>query len=104
MYAIVTFQGFQYRVSPGQTLRVPALDQQNGEEVAIPRVLVIADGEAVLVGRPTIPDAMVRTEVVRHGRGPKIIIGKYKRRKDYRRRRGYRSDFTELRVKEIVRP
>jgi len=104
VYAIVSLQGFQYRVSEGQILRVPVLPGDAGSEIAIPEVYLIADGEQVLIGRPTIAGAMVRAEVVGHGRGRKILIGKYKRRKDYRRRRGHRANYTELRVKQITRP
>jgi len=104
VYAIVSLQGFQYRVSEGETLRVPVLEGETGVEIEIPQVHLIADGEKLLVGRPTIDGAMVRAEVLGHGRGRKILIGKYKRRKDYRRRRGHRTNYTELRVKQITGP
>jgi large subunit ribosomal protein L21 len=104
VYAIVSLQGFQFRVSEGATFRVPALDGEAGSAVEIPEVYLIADGERVVIGHPTIAGATVRAEVVGHGRGRKIVIGKYKRRKDYRRRRGYRSDYTELLVRQIAGP
>ena len=104
MYAIVSLQGFQYRVQNDEVVRVPALDGEVGAEITIPNVHLISDGEDLLVGRPTIESAAVRAEVVSHGRGPKILVGKFKRRKDYRRVRGHRTNYTELRIKEIVRP
>jgi large subunit ribosomal protein L21 len=104
VYAIVSLQGFQYRVTEGVTLRVPVLEGEAGSAVEIPEVYLIADGERVVIGHPTISGAMVRAEVVGHGRGRKILIGKYKRRKDYRRRRGHRANYTELLVRQIAGP
>jgi len=104
VYAIVGYQGFQYRVAKDEVLRVPVFESAEGAEITIEDVRLIADGEDVLVGRPTIPDAVVKAEVVGQGRGPKLRVAKFKRRKDYRRVRGHRTNFTEIRVKEIVRP
>ncbi|MCK4304871.1 MAG: 50S ribosomal protein L21 [Candidatus Eisenbacteria sp.] len=104
MYAVVSYQGFQYRVVEDALLRVPVFDGTEGSEVTIEDVHLIADEDDVLIGKPTIPEAAVRAEVVGHGRGPKILVGKYKRRKDYRRIRGHRTNYTELRIKEIVKP
>jgi large subunit ribosomal protein L21 len=104
VYAIISLQGFQYRVSAGETLRVPALPQEQGGELEVSQVHLIADEGGLLVGRPIIPQAVVRLEVLGHGRGPKVVGGKFKKRKDYRRRWGQRADYTELRIKDIVRP
>lgn len=104
MYAIVSLQGFQYRISENEVIRVPVFDGAEGSEITIEDVRLIADGDEVLVGRPTVPDAVVKAEVVGHGRGAKVRVGKYKKRKDYRRIRGHRTNYTEIRVKEIVRP
>ncbi|MFH1143549.1 MAG: 50S ribosomal protein L21 [Candidatus Eisenbacteria bacterium] len=104
MYAIVSLQGFQYRVSAGDRLRVPVLPGEAGAEIEVSQVYLIADDGQILVGNPTIADARVRAEVLGHGRGPKMVCGKYKRRKDYRRRWGHRTNYTELRIKDIVRP
>jgi large subunit ribosomal protein L21 len=67
----------------------------------VDRVLLVHDGAATRVGTPLVADAAVELEVLGHGRGPKIRIGKYKRRKDYRRRGGHRQNFTEVKVKTI---
>jgi len=104
VYAIVSLQGFQYRVTADELLRVPVFESEEGAEVTIDDVRLIADGEEVLIGRPTIANAAVKAEVISHGRGKKVLVGKYKRRKDYRRVRGHRANYTELRIKEIVRP
>jgi len=103
VYAIVSMQGFQFRVTPGETIRVPALGAEPGGEITIPDVHLIADGERIEVGHPTIEAAHVRAEVLAHGRGPKLHAAKYKRRKDYRRRWGHRTNYTELRIADIVR-
>ncbi len=104
MYAIVSCQGFQYRVAKDQVLRVPVFEGAEGSEISIGDVHLIAEGEEVLVGKPVIPEAAVKAEIVSHGRGPKILVGKFKKRKDYRRIRGHRTNYTEIRVTEIVRP
>lgn len=104
MYAIVSLQGFQYRVAKDAVLRVPVLAGAQGAQIAIEDVRLIADGENVQVGTPTLAGASVKAEILGHLRGPKVLIGKYKRRKDYRRRRGHRTNLTEIRVTEIVRP
>jgi large subunit ribosomal protein L21 len=99
--AIVEFQGRQYRIQSGELVSVPHLDAEPGTEIVIDRVLLISDGDQVQLGHPTIDGAKVEAKVVRHLRGPKVIVGKYKRRKDYRRRKGYRDDFTEVEIGAI---
>jgi len=101
MYAVVAFQGFQYRVSPEDRIQVPNYKAEVGESVTLSDVLLVGGGDDVLIGRPTVDGASVEAEVVSHLRGPKIIVAKYKRRKAYRRRNGYRSDLTELRIRDI---
>lgn len=101
MHAVVEFQGRQFRVESGQLVQVPHLDAEPGSQVVIDRVLLITDGSEVTVGHPTVEGARVEAKVVRHGRGPKVIVGKYKRRKDYRRRKGSRDDFTEVEIGSI---
>lgn len=100
-YAIFKAGGFQYRAEPGDVLRVPRMQVEVGDVVTFDEVLLgAADGE-VLVGRPTVEDAAVRAEVLAHDRADKIIVFKFKRRKQYRRKRGHRQDYTEIRVAEI---
>ena len=98
MYAVVNVKGFQFRVEKDELLRVPSIEGDEGSAVSLDRVYLLSDGENVVVGRPLIEGAEVRGEIVRHGRGPKIVVGKYKKRKDYRRLKGHRDDLTELEV------
>ena len=101
MYAIIRTGGRQFRVEPGKTLRIPSLNIEPGQSVTFEDVLLGADGDQVKLGAPVVSGAAVTAEVVRHGRGEKIIIFKHKRRKNYRRKQGHRQGFTEVRVNEI---
>lgn len=102
MYAILETGGKQYKVRPGDTLSVEKLPGEPGDTVDLGRVLMLADGEAVTIGRPTVSGARVVAEVVQQGRGPKIIVFKYKAKVRYRRKTGHRQSLTTLRVKEIL--
>ncbi|HEX2205631.1 MAG TPA: 50S ribosomal protein L21 [Longimicrobium sp.] len=101
MYAIIRTGGRQFRAEPGKTLRIPSLDIEPGQEVRFEDVLLGADGDSIKIGAPVVSGAAVTGEVVRHGRGEKIIIFKHKRRKNYRRKQGHRQGFTEVRVSDI---
>lgn len=101
MYAIIRVGGHQYRAEPGKTIRLQSMDVQPGETVTLGEVLLGHDGDTIKVGAPMVSGASVSAEVVRHGRGEKIIIFKHKRRKNYRRKQGHRQGFTEVRVNEI---
>lgn len=100
-YAIFKAAGFQYRAELGDVLRLPSLDAESGETVRFDQVLLAAADDEVLVGRPTLEGAAVRAEVLGHGRADKIIVFKFKRRKNYRRKTGHRQNFTEVRVSGI---
>ena len=100
-YAIFKAAGFQYRAELGDTLRLPSLDAESGDTVTFDEVLLGAADDEVLVGRPTLEGAAVRAEVLSHGRADKVIVFKFKRRKNYRRKTGHRQDYTEVRVSEI---
>ena len=101
MYAIIRAGGHQYRAEPGKTIRIQSVDAQPGETVTFNDVLLGADGDTIKIGAPVVSGAAVTAEVVRHGRGEKIIIFKHKRRKNYRRKQGHRQKFTEVRINEI---
>lgn len=101
MYAIIRTGGKQYRAEPGKTLRIPSVDIEPGEVLQFEDVLLGADGDTVKIGTPGLSGASVSAEVVRHGKGEKIVIFKHKRRKNYRRKQGHRQKFTEVRVNEI---
>ena len=84
-------------------MRIPSLDVEPGDSVVFDQVLVAGDGdETVQVGTPTVEGASVKAEVIRHGRGDKVIVFKRKRRKNYRKKQGHRQDFTEIRVDEVA--
>lgn len=101
-YAIVEAMGHQYRVEPNSYLEVDRLPFDPGDEVELERVLLVVDEDQVHVGQPTVPGARVRAVVVEHFKGPKILVFKYKPRKRYRRRLGYRHRYTRLLVKDIL--
>jgi large subunit ribosomal protein L21 len=102
MYAVFRTGGKQFRVTPGERLRVPALAAEAGETVTFGDVLLVSSGDSVTVGQPTLEGAAVKAEVVGHGRDRKVIVFKRKRRKGYRRKQGHRQGYTEIRVAEIV--
>lgn len=101
MYAIFEAKGKQWRAEPGATLKLPSLDARPGDELTFDEVLLAERDGEVLVGRPSLDRASVEVEVVRHGKGKKIVVFKRKRRKNYRRKYGHRERFTEVRVMEI---
>jgi large subunit ribosomal protein L21 len=101
MYAIIRTGGKQFRTAPGATLRIPSLDAEPGQTITFDEVLLGAGDGGIRVGAPLVDGATVTAEVVRHGKGEKIVIFKHKRRKNYRRKLGHRQKFTEVRVGEI---
>jgi large subunit ribosomal protein L21 len=102
MYAVVKIQDRQFRVEPEAVLCVPLLDSEIGATVSFDEVLLTSDGNEVKVGAPHLAGCSVTAEVVRHGLASKIVVFKKKRRKNYRRRKGHRQPFTEVRVKQII--
>jgi len=102
MYAVVQTGGKQYRLSVGDSVRVEKLPGEPGDVVDLLQVLMVADGEQVAVGSPSIDGACVKAEILAHGRDKKIRVFKMKRRKKYRRTQGHRQSFTQLRVTDIT--
>ena len=101
MFAVVQVAGFQYRVEKGQVLRVPLLKAEEGDSLTLEDVLLIQDGKATKIGTPKVEGAAILAKVLGHGRTPKLVAGKFKRRRKYRRRWGYRQEYTELEISEI---
>jgi large subunit ribosomal protein L21 len=101
MYAVIKTGGKQYRVEEGDYLRVELLDAEPKEPCTFREVLMVDGGAGVAIGRPFLEGATVEAEVVRHGRAKKVIIFKSHRMKTYRRTKGHRQGFTEVRVKAI---
>jgi large subunit ribosomal protein L21 len=98
----VKIKNQQYRVSPDLSLQVPLLDSDVGETVQFDEVLMVADGDDVKVGAPTVAGASVDAEVLGHGRSRKVVVFKKKRRKNYRRKTGHRQAYTEIRITGIT--
>ncbi|GDY27182.1 MULTISPECIES: 50S ribosomal protein L21 [unclassified Agarivorans] len=101
MYAVIQSGGKQHRVAEGQTLRLEKLDVETGETVEFDNVLLVANGEDVQVGAPYVDGTKVTAEVVSHGRGDKVKIVKFRRRKHSRKQQGHRQWFTEVRITGI---
>jgi large subunit ribosomal protein L21 len=101
VYAIVETGGKQYRVSEGATLYVEKLPGEPESTVELDKVLLIQDGESVRVGTPYIDGARVVATVVKQAKAPKILVFKYKPKKNYRKRYGHRQPYTALRIERI---
>ena len=101
MYAVFQSGGKQHRVSEGQTVRLEKLEVATGEAVEFDKVLLVANGEEVAVGAPYVEGGKVTAEVVAHGRGKKIKIVKFRRRKHSRKQAGHRQWFTEVKITGI---
>src|SRR5512147_1548582 len=102
MYAVITTGGKQYKVAPGDVVRVETLDAKKGDTVELKDVYMIADGDKVSVGKPRLESARVTAEVLGEGRGEKLLIFKHRRRKGFRRTNGHRQNYTAIKVKEII--
>ena len=101
MYAVFQSGGKQHRVSEGQTLRLEKLDVETGATVEFDKVLLIANGEEISVGAPLVEGGKITAEVVQHGRGDKVKIVKFRRRKHSRKQAGHRQWFTEVKITGI---
>ena len=101
-YAIFKTGGKQYRAEPGATLRIPSIEGEPGATVVFDNVLLGGKGDSAKVGTPTLSGAKVTGEIVKHGKGDKIVVFKFKRRKNYARKQGHRQGFTEVRIKDIT--
>ncbi|NCA88508.1 MAG: 50S ribosomal protein L21 [Gammaproteobacteria bacterium] len=101
MYAVIQTGGKQYRVAEGDTLRVELLSVEAGADIELDKVLMVADGDQVKVGTPYLADGKVAAKVIAHGRGEKVRIVKFRRRKHHLKRAGHRQSYTELTVTGI---
>lgn len=102
MYAVIKTGGKQYKVAAGDKLKVEKLVGDVGSKVVIDKVLLIADGEKTTIGAPLVAGAKVNATVVSHGRGDKVMIFKFRRRKHYRKTQGHRQSFTEIQIDTIA--
>jgi large subunit ribosomal protein L21 len=100
-YAIIKTGGKQFRAEPGKTLRVPTMLGDAGTAVEFNEVLLGSDGKTAKVGVPMLKGAKVTAEIVKHGLGEKIVVFKFRRRKNYAKKQGHRQGFTEIRINDI---
>lgn len=101
-YAIIRTAGKQFRAEPGKVLRVPSMAGDAGSKIVFDEVLLSSDGSSVKAGAPLLRGATVTGEIVRHGLDDKIVVFKFKRRKNYARKQGHRQGFTEVRIRDIT--
>ena len=102
MYAVIKTGGKQYRVAPGEKLKIEQIPADVGAQIVLDQVLMVADGEAVKLGTPLVSGAKVSVTVLGHGRGAKVKIFKMRRRKHYQKTQGHRQNYTEIRVDSIA--
>ena len=101
MYAVIKTGGKQYKVAPGQKLKVEQIPADVGSQITIDQVFMVGEGESVKIGTPVVAGASVTATVVSHGRHDKIKIFKMRRRKHYQKHQGHRQNYTELRIEAI---
>lgn len=102
MHAVIKTGGKQYRVQPGDEFNVEKLnDAEVGAEVTFEEVLAVGNGDDLSVGTPVVDGASVTAQIVEHGRGPKKIVFKKKRRKKHRKKRGHRQHYTRIRITDV---
>lgn len=101
MYAVIATGGKQYRVSKGDVLRIEKLDAEPGSTVEFAEVLMVGEGSDVKIGKPHLQGGKVLATVERHGKGAKVSIVKFRRRKHYMRQKGHRQMYTEVKVTDI---
>ncbi|MBI4463392.1 MAG: 50S ribosomal protein L21 [Acidobacteria bacterium] len=101
MYAVVETGGKQYRVNPGDVIRVESLPGEKGNTVALDRVLFVSPEQGEVLSGEQAAQARVEATILRQGRAKKILVFHYKRKKQYKKTQGHRQDFTELRIEKI---
>jgi large subunit ribosomal protein L21 len=101
MYAVIKTGGKQYKVAPGEKLKIEQIPADVGSQVVLDQVLLVANGDAVTVGKPLVSGAKVAATVVSQGRHDKVRIFKMRRRKHYMKRQGHRQNYTEIQIDAI---
>lgn len=101
MYAVVETGGKQYRVQEGDTLFVEKIVGNEGDNIKFDKVLFVSNDGDVKVGTPFIEDMSVDASIVEHGKGKKIIVYKFKAKKDYRKKQGHRQPYTKVKIEKI---
>ncbi len=101
MFAIIQAGGKQYKAAPGTVLKLEKIEGEPGDEIFLDQVLLVSEGDEVHVGRPNLPDKVVRARIVDQGRHRKIRVLKFKRRKGYRKQQGHRQYYTAVQIEGI---
>lgn len=101
MYAVVETGGKQYKVQPGDVIFVEKMEASEGETVKLDRVLMVSKDDGIVIGNPVVEGASVTAKVIKNGKGPKIMVFKYKPKKNYRRRQGHRQPYTKLQIEAV---
>ena len=102
MYAVIESGGKQHKVSEGEILRVEKIEAEIGAEIKLDKVMLVQTDDKTMIGSPYVDNASVTAEVVEQGKSKKIIIFKYKRKKNYQRKKGHRQQYTALKIKAIA--
>jgi large subunit ribosomal protein L21 len=102
MYAVIETGGKQYRVEPGDVIRVESVDGEKGTSGEVSRVLLVSPESGTVLTGEKIANAKVEATIMGHGRSAKIVVFHYKRKKQYKKTQGHRQNYTELRVDKIV--
>jgi large subunit ribosomal protein L21 len=102
MYAVIKTGGKQYKVEKNEVLKIEKLDVSTGDHIDFNDVLMVSDGSNLTVGKPFVAGSKVSAEVLGHGRGKKIMVLKFRRRKQYLKRQGHRQDFTQVKITDIA--
>jgi large subunit ribosomal protein L21 len=102
MYAVIKAGGKQYRVEQGDTLAIERIEGDTGAQVAFDEVLLVGDEGATYIGRPVLQGAKVTGTIVEQGRAKKVVVFKFRRRKNYKRKKGHRQYFTRIRIDAIA--
>lgn len=101
MYAIIETGGKQYRVEEGDVLRIEKLEAADGDMIEVDKVLAVGEGENLKVGTPYVEGAKVQLKIGTQGKGKKIIVFKYKPKKNYRKKQGHRQPYSQVVVEKI---
>ena len=101
MYAVIEACGKQYKVTKGDVVFFEKLDAEEGKKVTFDKVVLVSDGKKIEVGAPYVKGIKVEGKVVAHGKGKKIVVFKYKPKKNYRRKQGHRQPYTKVEITDI---
>jgi large subunit ribosomal protein L21 len=102
LFAILETGGFQYRIAPGKEIEVPSMRAEVGDKVTLSKVLMWEKDGSCEIGKPALENVVAEAEVIAHGRYPKVLVQKFKRRKKYRRLLGHRTPYTRLKILSIA--